>query len=229
MQSVSLEVDESCLGGLGEGLRGRKPQNKALIVVAAQQDGRGIGGIRVMRIRDASGESPWPFVEQCLEPACVVPAEGWRGYSGLEKKGYVQEVTVVRGQQKSASELRPRVQRVVSRLKRWLLGTQQGAVSHQHLDDSWTSSASASTAANPKPRWRRHRARSISFPRLGRPAVDVKTAARFLGVSGSLVYAYVERKQIPHFLMMGRSIRFRLSELEEWRKQFHVNGGINNE
>jgi excisionase family DNA binding protein len=59
------------------------------------------------------------------------------------------------------------------------------------------------------------------------PFVDVKTAARFLGVSPSLVYAYVERKQIPHFRMMGRAIRFRLSELEPWRQQFHVNGGIN--
>jgi excisionase family DNA binding protein len=57
--------------------------------------------------------------------------------------------------------------------------------------------------------------------------VDVKTAARFLGISASLVYAYVERKQIPHFRMMGRAIRFRLSELDTWRQQFHVNGGIN--
>jgi excisionase family DNA binding protein len=57
--------------------------------------------------------------------------------------------------------------------------------------------------------------------------VDVKAAAKFLGVSPSLVYAYVERKQIPHFRMMGRAIRFRLSELEPWRQQFHVNGGIN--
>jgi excisionase family DNA binding protein len=57
--------------------------------------------------------------------------------------------------------------------------------------------------------------------------VSVKTAARFLGVSPSLVYAYVERKQIPHFRMMGRSIRFSLSELEKWRRQFFVNGGIN--
>jgi excisionase family DNA binding protein len=56
--------------------------------------------------------------------------------------------------------------------------------------------------------------------------IDVKTAARFLGVSASLVYAYVERKQIPHFRMMGRAIRFRLSELEGWRQKFHVNGGI---
>ena len=57
-------------------------------------------------------------------------------------------------------------------------------------------------------------------------AVDVKTAARFLGVSPSLVYAYVERKQIPHFRMMGRTIRFSLSELEKWRRQFFVDGGI---
>ncbi len=56
--------------------------------------------------------------------------------------------------------------------------------------------------------------------------ITVKEAARFLGVSPSLVYAYVERKQIPHYRMMGRSIRFRLSELAEWRQQFHVNGGI---
>ena len=56
--------------------------------------------------------------------------------------------------------------------------------------------------------------------------LDVKAAARFLGVSPSLVYAYVERNQIPHFRMMGRAIRFSLSELEKWRHQFFVNGGI---
>jgi excisionase family DNA binding protein len=56
--------------------------------------------------------------------------------------------------------------------------------------------------------------------------VNVKAAARFLGVSPSLVYSYVERKQIPHYRMMGRAIRFTLSELAKWRQQFHVDGGI---
>ena len=64
-------------------------------------------------------------------------------------------------------------------------------------------------------------------PRSFERPIDVNAAAQFLGVSPSLVYAYVERKQIPHFRMMGRSIRFRLSELDRWRQQFHVNGGIN--
>ena len=45
--------------------------------------------------------------------------------------------------------------------------------------------------------------------------VDVKAAARFLGVSPSLIYAFVERKQIPHYRMMGRAIRFRISETGE--------------
>ena len=65
-----------------------------------------------------------------------------------------------------------------------------------------------------------HETRAVETP------VTVKTAAQFLGVSPSLVYAWVERKQIPHYRMMGRSIRFRLSELAEWRQRFHVNGGI---
>ena len=55
--------------------------------------------------------------------------------------------------------------------------------------------------------------------------VDVKTAAQLLGVSPSLVYAYVERKQIPHY-RIGRCIRFSRHELALWRQQFHVNGGI---
>ena len=56
--------------------------------------------------------------------------------------------------------------------------------------------------------------------------VDVKTAAGFLGVSPSLVYSWVERKQIPHFRIMGRAIRFSIPELAQWRQQFHVSGGI---
>ena len=55
--------------------------------------------------------------------------------------------------------------------------------------------------------------------------VGVKVAADFLGVSTSLVYAWVERKQIPHY-RMGRAIRFKLSELEAWLRQFRENGGI---
>jgi hypothetical protein len=46
----------------------------------------------------------------------------------------MHEVTVLSGRKEKASELLPRVHLVISLLKRWLLGTHQGAVSHKHLD-----------------------------------------------------------------------------------------------
>ncbi len=55
--------------------------------------------------------------------------------------------------------------------------------------------------------------------------IDVKAAAQLLGVSPSLVYAYVERRQIPHYRVMGRAIRFSAEELLRWRERFHHDGG----
>ena len=48
----------------------------------------------------------------------------------------------------------------------------------------------------------------------------VRQAALYLGVSRQTVYLWVERKQIPHLRVMGRSIRFLKSELEPFRAQF---------
>ncbi|MBI4455420.1 MAG: IS1595 family transposase [Acidobacteria bacterium] len=131
--SGRVEVDESYLGGLEEGLRGRKTETKALIIVAAQEDGRGMGRIRMRHIPDASAQSLHRFVQDSIAPGSVVHTDGWRGYSGLDTKGYLQEVTVLKGKKEPASELLPRVHRIISLLKRWLMGTHQGAVSHKHL------------------------------------------------------------------------------------------------
>jgi excisionase family DNA binding protein len=50
--------------------------------------------------------------------------------------------------------------------------------------------------------------------------LTVKEAAKFLGVSVSSVYAWAERKQIPHLRVMGRNIRFLKSDLEPFRASF---------
>jgi excisionase family DNA binding protein len=57
----------------------------------------------------------------------------------------------------------------------------------------------------------------LSHPEL---PMNVKDAARFLGVSSQTVYLWVERKQIPHLRVMGRNIRFLRSDLEPFRAQF---------
>lgn len=126
-----VEVDETYLGGAKPGKRGRGAVGKALIVVAAQEDGRGVGRVRMRQIKDASAASLHPFVLEAIAPGTIVHTDGWEGYTGLEKQGYRREVTV---RKRAASELMPRVHRVVALLKRWLLGTHQGAVSHAHLD-----------------------------------------------------------------------------------------------
>jgi len=132
--SGRAEVDETYLGAKEEGVRGRKMEKKALIVVAAQADGRRVGRIRMRRIEDASASSLEPFVEESIEPGSMVHTDGWEGYAGLEEKGYQHKVTVLARRKKSASELLPRVHHVVGLLKTWLAGTLHGAVSHEHLD-----------------------------------------------------------------------------------------------
>jgi transposase-like protein len=129
-----VEVDECYVGGLEEGLPGRLNLKKALIVVAAQEDGPRMGRIRMRQIVDASAESLVPFVQDSVEPGSVIHTDGWLGYLPLESKGYQHDVTFLRGKKKTPSELMPRVHRVISLLKRWLMGTHQGAVSHKHLD-----------------------------------------------------------------------------------------------
>jgi hypothetical protein len=81
------------------------------------------------RIPDASAESLMPFIGEVIEPGSVVHTDGWLGYLPVEGKGYHHRVTFLKGKKESASELLPRVHRVASLLKRWLLGTHQGAVS----------------------------------------------------------------------------------------------------
>jgi transposase-like protein len=167
--SGKVEVDETYWGSEERGVRGRQTETKTLIVVAAQQDGEGIGRIRMRRIPDASAKSLMPFVEETIEPGSVVHTDGWLGYVPLEGKGYRHRVTFLRGKKQSPSELMPRVHRVVSLLKRWLLGTHQGAVSHEHLDyylDEFTFRFNRRTSRN----------RGKLFFRLAQQAVVVQPA-----------------------------------------------------
>jgi transposase-like protein len=128
-----VEVDETYLGGLEQGSAGRGTKDKALIVVAAEAAGDGIGRIRLRQVPDASSHSLQEFIEQAVERGNTVRTDGWQGYAGLERRNYQHQVQVI-GNPRQASKLLPRVHRVISLLKRWLMGTHQGAVSHAHLD-----------------------------------------------------------------------------------------------
>ena len=161
-----VEVDETYVGGEEEGVRGRQTAEKAIVVVAAEQNGRGIGRIRLRRVPDASSQSLHPFIEESVRPGAVVHTDGWKGYHDIAKKGYTHKVTILSQSDDPAHKLMPRVHRVASLLKRWLLGTHQGAVSEKHLDyylDEFTFRFNR----------RRSRARGLLFYRLLQNAVQV--------------------------------------------------------
>lgn len=128
-----VEVDETYVGGQEEWPVGRRKGNKILVVIAAETDGLGIGRIRLRAIPDASAPSLQGFIKDCIQPGSTVQTDAWQGYAGLANKGYDHEVSPIRGRRKEAARLLPRAHRVASLLDRWLLGTHQGAVSHQHL------------------------------------------------------------------------------------------------
>jgi transposase-like protein len=130
--SGTVEIDESYLGGEKPGKRGRGATGKALVMIAAQCDGTRIGRIRLKRIKDASGNSLEAATQEAVEDGVVVRTDGWKGYNRLMHLGYTHEI--VRPSADVGDNLLPHCHRVASLLQRWLLGTHQGAVSHEHLD-----------------------------------------------------------------------------------------------
>ena len=131
----TVEVDEAFIGGVTCGADGRDGVGKALVAIAAQEDATGIGRIRLARVADGSTPSLHGFIQQAIAPGSTVHTDGWAPYQGLEKLGYSHTITRLKGKGKEAAvELLPRVHRVASLLKRWLLGTHQGAVGPTHLD-----------------------------------------------------------------------------------------------
>jgi transposase-like protein len=134
----TVEVDETYIGGAEPGLAGGRARGKKVLTAIAVeiQGPKGLGRCRMLPLADASAGSLHPFVTDHIEPGATVITDGWQGYYGLEKLGFVhdrrsQRAARTRGE--DPAELLPAVHQVVSLLKRWLLGTHQGAVGDAHL------------------------------------------------------------------------------------------------
>lgn len=127
-----VEVDEAFYGGVKQGKRGRGADGKELVFVAVEDRNGKIGRIRLVHIPDASRESLFAAIEQTIEPGSTIRSDCWSAYKTIEKKGYKHE-TVGPKKAVTGKNLLTLVNRVVALLKRWLLGTHQGAVAASHL------------------------------------------------------------------------------------------------
>lgn len=130
-----VEVDETYVGGEEPGLRGGRARGKkVLVAIAVECRGRGSGRVRLARIPDLSRTSLHGFIGTHIQPEAVILTDAWQGYTGIEGACYGHRRVSIRASSETASGLLPRVHRVASLLKRWLLSTHQGAVQPEQLD-----------------------------------------------------------------------------------------------
>jgi transposase-like protein len=121
-----VEVDETYVGGKKPGKRGRGAAGKALVGIAVEDKGEeGIGRIRLWHLENASGDSLIPFVQGIAKSGSTIRTDDWQGYNLLDSRGFNHVVD-------SSNDLKL-VHLVAALLKRWLLGTYQGAVRPSHL------------------------------------------------------------------------------------------------
>jgi transposase-like protein len=164
-----VEIDETYVGGVETGKSGREVESKTIVAIAAEEDGKGVGRIRLRRIADVSAESLLPFVREAVVPSAHIHTDGWKGYAGLREAGFKHRVSVIAASPDPGHVVMPRVHRVAALLKRWLLGTHQGGVKAHQLDyylDEFTFRFNR----------RRSKARGLLFHRLAQQAVAVPPA-----------------------------------------------------
>ena len=131
-----VEVDEALVGGEDRGgKRGRGAERKSIVVIALEiHEPIGYGRLRMKRVSDFSSDSLIPFVCDAVQLGSEVRTDSWGGYNKLESLGYIHKKINLAATGDPAHVLMPGVHRISSLLKRWLLGTHQGAVSGKHLD-----------------------------------------------------------------------------------------------
>lgn len=129
-----VEVDETYIGGVKPGKRGRGAAGKVLVAVAVElHEPKGFGRCRLRVIPDASAASLGSFLGDAIEPGSTVITNAWKPYPSALASGYLHRAVNVAASGTKANVVLPGVHRVASLVKRWLLGTHQGAVEADHL------------------------------------------------------------------------------------------------
>jgi len=127
-----VEIDETIIGGPRPGKAGRSAEGKILVLIAVEDKGKeGIGRIRMRTIPNASQVTLKENVQQMVEEGSTVLTDGWKGYDPLKSAGYTH---IIVEKTSPSDDSTPLVHRIASLLKRWLLGTHQGAVRASHLN-----------------------------------------------------------------------------------------------
>jgi transposase-like protein len=130
----TVEVDESYVGGVKPGRRGRGAAGKAIVCIAVEDRGRAAGRVRMARVPNVRKQTLTDFVLDRVERGAEVHTDAYHGYDDIGRHRFTHVITDLCASGRPAHVALPHVHRVASLLKRWLLGTHQGAVNHDQLD-----------------------------------------------------------------------------------------------
>lgn len=128
-----IELDETFVGGVKRGTS--SSTTKAAVAIAAEIRGDGTGRIRLKRLPRNIEPCVVDFVQANIAAGSEILTDGANNYRRLRLYGYKHTGTslIAKGREASNAVI-PRVHRVASLLKRWLLGAHQGRVSTEQLD-----------------------------------------------------------------------------------------------
>jgi transposase-like protein len=130
--SGTIEIDETFVGGIKKGKRGRGADGKEIVIIAIELVGKHTGRVRVEVIKNASRICINEFIKNNVELGSTIVTDGWKGYVDVERMKYKHKIetkTIVANEE----NLTPNVHRIASLLKRWLLGTHQNFTSSDYL------------------------------------------------------------------------------------------------
>lgn len=127
-----IEVDDGYIGAPVHGKRTPRLDTKAVVLVAVERDGKKLGRIRIYQIPRATIAIINKIIPEMIEPGSTLITDGWSGYREIHKFGYKHKVLTYK--EEGNGRFLPGVNIVMSLLKRWIMGTHQGAVRRSHLD-----------------------------------------------------------------------------------------------
>src|SRR5262249_49770764 len=75
--SGMIEVNETLVGGVQPGKRGRGAEGKTLVLIAAEDTQAGIGRIRLAPLHDASRAVLTPAIQQMIATGSAIRTDAW--------------------------------------------------------------------------------------------------------------------------------------------------------
>ena len=129
----AVEVDETYVGARHTSVGGRSLGHKTIVVIAVEGD-QAPDRVRMRRVPNVKRDTLTDFVLDHVARGSEVRTDAWTGYDDIGRYRFQHVVTNLSGSGDPAHVLLPHVHLVASLLKRWILGTHQGAVSHSQLD-----------------------------------------------------------------------------------------------